>query len=652
MGEGSTVRQSITAALAAMLLVVGCSGPTPSPSATPTLAIATPARATPAPPTPSAAPSPTAQASAPSRPGYLDPDQPLPARVADLLGRMTLDEKVGQMTLIERGELFDPHAVAAFGLGAVLSGGGSSPTPNTPQAWADMIDAFQQAALSTRLGIPILYGTDSVHGDGNLHDATIFPHNIGLGAAGDLQMVRDIGRATAEETAATGANWTFSPCVCVARDIRWGRTYESYSEDPGSVAGFASAIVPGYQGPSLGQGTASILATAKHYIGDGGTVNGTNEGDVQMPEDELLATFLPPYRAAVDAGVGSIMISFSSVNGLTMHADAHLINDVLKTELGFDGFVVSDWAGINRIDGIAISPSPIDISTAVNAGVDMIMVPTGAAPFEQMLKADIQGGDIPMSRVDDAVGRILGQKFRLGLFEHPLADRSLAASIRSAEHLALARRAVAESLVVLKNAGAILPLKNDARILVAGKNADNIGAQLGGWTITWQGGNGPTTAGTSILEGIREVAGDGSTIDFDVAGNGAEGHDVAIAVLGEEPYAEGEGDRNGDLGLDITDLAVLARLAASGVPIVLVLVSGRPLVVTDQLPEVDALVAAWLPGTEGAGVADVLFGRTAATGRLAFSWPRFAAQLPLNVGADAYDPLFRFGFGMDIAAAQ
>jgi beta-glucosidase len=594
--------------------------------------------------------SPAAASSAQPSPAavYLDPHASVPDRVRDLLGRMTLAEKVGQMTLIERINLPDPELVATYGLGGVLSGGGSSPADNTPAGWADMVDAFQSAALSTRLGIPILYGNDSVHGDGNLHDATIFPHNVGIGATRDPALAGEIARATAEETAATGANWTFSPCLCVARDIRWGRTYESFGEDPQLVSDMAAAVIPGYQNATLGVGRASILATAKHFLGDGGTSGGVNEGDTKLSEDQLRAIHLPPYQMAVEYGVGSVMVSFSSVNGQPMHANQQLITDVLKGELGFAGFVVSDWAGIDRNDGVPADLSAEDVRLAINAGIDMVMVPDDAAQFEATLTSEVQSGDVSMARIDDAVGRILATKFQMGLFEHPMTDRSLAATVGSTAHRALARKAAAESVVVLKNADDLLPLRPGMHVLVAGRNADDIGAQMGGWTGQWQGQAGQDWTGTTILDGIRDAVGSTGAVDYVADGSGAAGHDVAIAVLGEQPYAESQGDRPNGLELDPSDLDVLHRMEASGVPVVLVLVSGRPLVITDELPSLDAVAAAWLPGSEGAGVADVLFGRVPSTGRLPFSWPRSDDQLPLNVGAPDYDPLFPFGFGLTI----
>jgi beta-glucosidase len=601
-------------------------------------------------PSPAAARSPSARPSTSAAPVYLDPSASVPDRVRDLVGRMTLAEKVGQMTLIERTNLPDPEMVAIYGLGGVLSGGGSSPTDNTPSGWADMVDAYQSAALSTRLGIPILYGNDSVHGDGNLRDATIFPHNVGMGATRDPGLEGRVARATAEETAATGVNWNFSPCLCVARDIRWGRTYESFGEDPQLVSDMAAAVIPGYQNATLGVGRASILATAKHFLGDGGTTGGVNEGDTQLSEADLRAIHLPPYETAVEYGVGSVMVSFSSVNGEHMHADGHLITDVLKGELGFGGFVVSDWAGINRNDGVPSDLSPTDVRLAINAGIDMVMVPDNASLFESTLTTEIRRGGIPMTRIDDAVSRILATKFQMGLFEHPMTDRSLAATVGSDAHRALARTAAAESVVVLENPNGLLPLRAGMHLIVAGRDADDMGAQMGGWTGQWQGQAGQPWRGTTILDGFREDVGPSGVVDYSADGSGAAGHDVAIAVIGEQPYAEGQGDRPDGLDLDPGDLRVLHRLESSGVPVLLVLVSGRPMIVTSELPWLAALAAAWLPGSEGAGVADALFGRAPTTGRLPFSWPRSNDQLPLNVGAPGYDPLFPFGYGLTLGS--
>ena len=576
---------------------------------------------------------------------YREPSASVADRVADLLERMTIEEKLGQMMQIDRRYLRDEAHLATFHLGSLLSGGGSAPEPNDAKTWADMVDRYQRVALSTRLGIPLLYGTDAVHGHNNLYGATIFPHNIGLGAANDPELVRQIGEATAVEIRATGPRWTFAPCLAVARNERWGRTYESPGEHP-ALALTMARLVTALQGETITQ--ASVLATAKHYVGDGGTTGGADQGDTELPEEELRAIHLAPFVDAVAAGVGSIMVSHSSWNGSLLHGNAYLLNDLLKGELGFDGFVVSDWAGINALDG---EPgfSASDVATAVGAGIDMIMVPELYGEMFTLLMEVVASGAIPQERVDDAVVRILRKKFELGLFENPFADRALAPEINSAAHRALARRAVRSSLVLLQNEQSLLPLAKDGlKIFVAGKNADSVGHQCGGWTLTWQGGSGPTVPGTSIIDGIREVVGSAGTVDFAADGVGADGHDVAIVVIGEEPYAEFRGDRPAPdtLCLDDDDLRVAERVAASSVPTVAVLVSGRPLVITGQLAHWNALVVAWLPGTEGGGVADVLFGEATPTGKLPHSWPRSAEQVPINIGDADYDPLFPYGFGL------
>jgi beta-glucosidase len=574
---------------------------------------------------------------------YQDPTQPVPTRVADLLSRMTMDEKIGQMTQVERSSLTAQSDIATYNLGSLLSGGGSAPATNTPTGWADMYDGYQQTALTNRLGIPLIYGVDAVHGHNNVRGATIFPHNIGLGATRNPTLVQQVGQATAEEVAGTGIDWTFAPCLCVARNERWGRTYESFGEDP-SIAQSMTTIVTGFQGSTLGGTPTSILATAKHYVGDGGTTGGDDQGNTQLSEADLRRIHLPPFIDAIQKGVGSVMISYSSWNGVKLHGQAYLINTVLKGELGFSGFVVSDWAGIDQIDG-AGGFSASDVRTAINAGIDMVMVPHDYRTFQSLLRTEVTAGRVTTARIDDAVRRILTKKFQLGLFERPLTDRTWTATVGSAAHRATARLAVRESLVLLKN-DAILPLSKSARIFVAGKNADNIGNQSGGWTISWQGSSGAITPGTTILQGIRAAVAPGTVVDFNASGRGAAGHDVAIVVLGEKPYAEGQGDRTDGMTLDRTDLSTLSTIARTGVPIVVVLVSGRPLVVTGELPTWRGLVAAWLPGTEGNGVADVLFGDVKPTGKLPMSWPRTATQIPINVGDATYDPLFPYGFGL------
>lgn len=574
---------------------------------------------------------------------YQDPSLPVPTRVADLLGRMSLDEKLGQMTQAERGSATAAD-VTAYRLGSILSGGGSAPSPNTATAWADMYDAFQQGALATPLQIPMIYGVDAVHGHNNVYGATIFPHNIGLGATRNPALLEQIGRATAEEVSGTGIDWDFAPCLCVARNDRWGRTYESFGEVPG-IASSLTTIVTGLQGPQLG-GAASVLATAKHYVGDGGTTGGDDQGNTELSEADLRAIHLPPFQAAVQRNVGSVMISYSSWNGVKVHGHQYLISTVLKGELGFSGFVVSDWNGIDQIDGVS-GMSASDVRTAINAGIDMVMVPTAWKTFIATLRTEVQAGRVTQARIDDAVRRILTKKFELGLFERPLTDRSYTSTVGSAAHRAVARQAVRESQVLLKNSGGVLPLaKDNNKIFVAGKSADNIGNQCGGWTISWQGSSGNITPGTSILQGIRNAAGPGTTVTYNQRGTGIDSsYRVAIAVVGETPYAEGQGDRTGTMGLDRDDLRAISTLRSKGVPVVVVLVSGRPLDVAAELPNWAGLIAAWLPGTEGAGVADVLFGDYKPTGKLPVTWMASASQQPINDG-DGKTALFPLNYGL------
>lgn len=578
---------------------------------------------------------------------YQDPSLPIPTRVNDLLGRMSLDEKIGQMTQAERNAVSNAQ-VTQFRLGSLLSGGGSAPSPNNATSWANMYDAFQNAALATPLHIPLIYGVDAVHGHNNVVGATIFPHNIGLGATRNPGLVQSIARATALEVSATGIDWDFAPCLCVARNDRWGRTYESFGETPELVSSFATAVT-GLQGSSLAA-PGSVLATAKHFIGDGGTTNGTDQGNTQITEAELRAVHLPPFREAIARGVGSVMITYSSWNGVKSHGHQFLITTLLKNELGFSGFVISDWNGIDQIDG---QPgfTAAEVRTAINAGIDMVMVPDQWQSFLSTLRAEVQAGRVSMARIDDANRRILTKKFELGLFERPLTDRSFLSTVGSAAHRALARQAVRESQVVLKNAGNVLPIATaNRRIFVAGKNADNLGHQSGGWTISWQGGSGAITPGNTILQGIRNTVASSSVVTYSASGAGINNsYHVAIAVVGETPYAEGAGDRPGSMSLDQADLDVINTLRASGVPVVVVLVSGRPLDIAAQLPSWNALVAAWLPGSEGQGVADILFGVAPPTGKLPMTWMSSVSQQPINSG-DGKTPLFPLGFGLTYSA--
>lgn len=563
---------------------------------------------------------------------------------------MDLADKVGQMTQADRADL-TTETVTTLRLGSVLSGGGSAPEPNTPQAWADMYDDFQAAAAQTPLGIPLLYGIDAVHGNNTLAGATIFPHNIGLGATREPALVEKIGQATAEEVAATGVDWTFSPCLCVVRDDRWGRSYESFGEDPALVSSMAP-IITGYQGATLGGSPSSILATAKHFIADGGTSGGLDQGDAVLTDEELRAIHLPPYQAAIDADVASVMVTFSSVNGEKAHGSTALLTNLLKDELGFDGFVVSDWNGIDQIDNFA-GFTHQEVVQAVNAGIDMVMVPTEYEDFITQLTTAVTDGEVPLSRIDDANRRILTKKFELGLFEAPLADRSLADTVGSDEHRALARDAVAKSQVVLTNDG-ILPISPASRVLVTGSGADDLGNQAGGWTITWQGSSGDTIEGTTVLQAAEAAfaaAGEGGTVvsrrrlSDDTLAELAGQIDVAIAVVGETPYAEFQGDRPEGVRLAGFDVATLTALRDAGIPTVVVVYSGRPIDLGGAEQWANALVAGWLPGSEGAGVTDVLLGAVDPTGTLPVSWPVSAEQQPVNVG-DGQVPLFEFGAGL------
>ena len=576
-------------------------------------------------------------------PPYKDPSVPIPQRVDDLIGRMTLDEKIGQMTQIEHSSSSGGADIATYYLGSLLSGGGGSPASgNTALDWANMYDAYQKIAVeNTRLGIPLIYGVDAVHGHSNVYGATIFPHNIGLGATRNAALNGEIARITALEVAATGIDWTFAPSVAVARDERWGRTYESYGEHPEIATLMMTEVISGYQNAQPGV-PYGILATAKHFIGDGGTTGGTDQGNTQLTEAQVRAIHLPPYIEAINANVGSMMPSYSSINGNKMHGSNYWLDNVLRQELGFSGFLISDWAAVDQL------PEPsyqAKVVASVNAGVDMVMVPYDAAMFVTALKNAVQAGDVSQARIDEAVGRILTKKFALGLFEEPYANRALLDQVGSAEHRAVARQAVRESLVLLKNDNEILPLSSSiGTLVVAGKNAHDIGNQSGGWTISWQGSSGATTIGDTILDGIRAAVSPATTVTYAAAPTSAITGDIGIVVVGETPYAEGVGD-NGSLALDSADLSAINTVCAK-MPCVIVLVSGRPLMITDILDQTDAFVAAWLPGTEGGGVADVLFGLHGFTGKLPMTWPRNVSQLPINIGDSDYDPLFAYAFGL------
>ncbi len=568
-------------------------------------------------------------------------------RVNRLLAEMTLEEKIGQMTQADRSRI-TPGNVRDMKIGSVLSGGGSVPVPNTPESWRRMYNSYQAAALDTRLGIPLIYGIDSVHGHNNLNGATIFPHNIGLGAARDLELVEKVAEITALETAATGLDWSFSPCVAVVRDIRWGRTYESFGEDPELQRLLTAAYIRGMQGPHNEMGGRYVVATAKHYVGDGGTVWGSgasgfylDQGMTLISEEELREIHMPGYLEAIEAGVGSIMVSFSGFQGVKMHEHKYLITDVLKGELAFDGVVVSDWQGVEKLPGHSYYDRLV---RSVNAGIDMFMEAYTWRDFIANLKWAVEAGDVSEERIDDAVRRILTLKFRCGLFDEPYRDENLLPIelIGSEEHRAVAREAVRKSLVLLKNENNLLPLAKDSTIYIAGSCADNLGYQCGGWTISWQGGSGKITEGTTIKEGIEMALSDAGRITDNI-----DEADAAVIVVGERPYAEGVGDSS-TLSLLTADRRELEKARDSGKPTLVIMVSGRPLMISDYIDNLDAFVAAWLPGTEGQGVADVVFGDYNFSGRLPVTWPRDVSQIPINYGDEKYDPLFEYGAGLEM----
>jgi beta-glucosidase len=570
---------------------------------------------------------------------------------ADCLAKMTLAEKAGQMTQVANTYLSNKQDITTYALGSVLSGGGGGPggEGGTATQWADMVDGFQGYALKSRLGIPLLYGVDAVHGHNNVQGAVLFPHHIGMGATRDAALVQSVEDITRQEVLGTGIRWSFAPCVCVARDDRWGRTYESYGEDPSVVSLLAAAAVKGFQGSSLGP--TSVLATAKHYLGDGGTAYGTgdsgyliDQGDTRLSETELRAVHLPPYQSAISAGVGSVMVSYSSWNGQKMHGDKYLITDVLKGELGFQGFVVSDWAGVKQLPDATYAAQVAD---AVDAGLDMIMVPDDYVGTINALVNGVNSGAIPQVRVDDAVTRILNAKFALGLFDHPYTDRTSTAQVGSAAHRDVARQAVRESLTLLKNDGNALPLSRTGTysIVVGGKSADDLGNQTGGWSISWQGAGGTHTTGTTFWQALQQAtAGTGITVqNVGTRTKGRYTADVGIWVGGETPYAEGKGDSS-TLAFGSDNSSQLGDICSRVKTCIAILYSGRPVVIGDQLPKAQAFVAGWLPGTEGAGITDVLFG-AGFTGKLPVSWPKAVSDEPVNSG-DGKTPLFPLDYGI------
>ncbi|MDC2984522.1 glycoside hydrolase family 3 protein [Candidatus Marinimicrobia bacterium] len=589
-------------------------------------------------------------------------------KVDSLVSIMTLEEKIGQMTQVEM-RFIEPQDIKDLHIGSLLSGGGGtpnlstiskkmdSPLENNPESWVKMYNAYQDYALDTRLGIPLIYGIDAVHGHNNVYGATIFPHNIGLGCTFDTNLVEKVSYATSVEVLATGLNWTFSPCIAIPLDERWGRHYEGYSESSELVAKLGYSSIVGYQ-KAISNDKPRIAACAKHFIGDGGTIWGTgrddkiDRGNTPISEQILNDFLLPPYEKAVKAGVKTIMASYNSINDQKCHGSSYLFNDLLKDRLGFEGFVISDWRGIDELQGNYKS----DIITSINAGIDMVMVPGdqvwGGEPYTKfinLLQESVTEGSIPMGRIDDAVKRILKVKFEIDLFKYPKSDNKLINKIGSKEHRLIAREAVRKSIVMLKNKNNILPLKKSyGHIHIAGSGANDIGIQCGGWTIEWQGKEGAITKGTTIFDGIAKNIFDrepNTKLTYSNDGSGAENADIAILVLSEKPYAEWHGD-DPVLQLSKKELETFKNIKKLNIPIITILISGRPLMTNKQINESDAFLAAWLPGSEGGdGIADILFGDYSPTGKLAFSWPKDISQVPIN-NNDKVDPLFPFGFGL------
>lgn len=618
------------------------------------------------------------------------------AQIKAIVDGMTLAQKVGQMTQPDIRSI-TPAEVRQYYIGSVLNGGGAWPGNNKHASvadWVALADAYWQASMDTDMAvkIPVIWGTDAVHGHGNVYGATLFPHNIGLGAANDPELIERIGAAVAKQVVATGIDWTFAPTLAVVRDDRWGRTYEGFSEDPAIVASYGGRYTTGLQGSFAASNRPTVVATAKHFMGDGGTDQGKDQGETKASLADMMNIHGAGYYTSLAAGAQTVMASFNSwtfsgnapdgtplaFNNAKMHGNKYLLTDALKTKMGFDGLVVSDWDGIGQVkytdaNGVEQSCTNSSCPPAINAGIDLIMVPNDWKAFIANTIASVEAGDIPMSRIDDAVTRIVRVKLRSGLMKIEGGQTvSVKPSLRPGAgdatallHRDLAREAVRKSLVLLKNEGGVLPLKRGEKVLVVGKNADHLQNQTGGWSLTWQGtsnSNADFPSADSILAGIREAAG-ADNVTYSATGTGVTVADykAVIVVIGESPYAEGAGDINKAGTLEHAkrypeDFAALEAVAGKGVPVVTVLVSGRPLWVNKELNRSNAFVAAWLPGTEGKGVADVLFRKDDGTvnfdftGKLSFSWPKQACQVTLNKGDASYDPLFAHGYGLTYAA--
>jgi beta-glucosidase len=564
-------------------------------------------------------------------------------KVESILAQMTLEEKIGQMSQIRHFEENADKDITSKFIGSVIHTQGETPGQDAA-TWQARFRELQELALSTRLRIPLLFGVDAVHGQNTFNGATIFPHNIGMGATRNASLVEEAARITALEARATGFNWTFSPCIAIPYNEKWGRVYEAFSESTDLTVEMARASVKGYQG-KLPDHTR-VLATAKHFIGDGATDFGIEGGNTSLSIKEISERLLPPYRAAVNEGIGAIMVSFSSTLGIPMHAHKELIIDSLKRGMGFDGIVLTDWKGYSRFGRNEI----------INAGIDMVMAVDGDLDvFQSGLKKGVEDGAVPMERIDDAVRRILRQKFRMGLFEQPYPDSNLIKHVGSHPHRDMARQAVRESLVLLKHSGHVLPIdRNSHKIVVVGEHADNAGFQSGGWSIAWQGVHDNYSGATTILSGIRKYASGTVVYDTNAAGNHMDA-DVAIIVVGETPYAEfmgdiGDGTGTYQLTLNETHQNYIRAYARKGPDLIVILISGRPLVVTGEIELSDAFIAAWLPGSEGDGIAEVLFGEHNFTGKLPHSWPKAVEDFEDKFGPNFWDksikPLFEIGYGL------
>ena len=550
----------------------------------------------------------------------------------ELVAQMTLAEKVGQMTQAERSNVSAGN-ITKYALGSVLSGGGSTPLQNSPLGWINMINGFTEASLKTRLGIPVVYGLDAVHGHNNLLNAIILPHNVGLGAiaAGNRERGAEAaytaGRITAEEMLAAGVRWAFAPVLGVAEDVRWGRTYESYSENVEIVTVMGASAVKGLQ-------ENGVAACIKHYLGEGQTTDGRNQGNAVLDRAGI-ERILPPYKAAIEAGAMSLMPSFSSVNGIKMHEHKELLTDILKNEMGFEGFVISDWAAVEQLSGGGYKTQ---IANAINAGIDMVMATNGQdkwVSFTSNLQNLVKEGKVPMSRIDDAVLRILRFKQKFGFFDTPIIAKP--GEIGSDKNRRDACSLVSDSLVLLRNENDVMTkLPSFKNILVTGQGANDIGMQCGGWTITWQGGTGPITKGTTILEGIRNAVDGKAVISYAADGKITGNFDAVIAVIGENPYAETEGDRSTGIGFRQRDAEMLKNVYSLKRPVIVIMLSGRPMTIGDEYKNWDAFIAAWLPGTEGGGIADVLFTERDFTGRTPYTWRK-------SINGEI---LYPFGFGL------